>query len=444
MFFSNSVGFKISGTDLRVGVIKNVFGKLRLSATDTVAGFLDMDEDQRRRAVLDLTRKHKIGAGRVYLSIPRDNGVVRQIEFPIEVRDKLREAVTFQMETLSPWPTDEIYSDYSAGVPKSTSKTIPVTVVIIPRAVLDPWITFFKSAGLPLSGASLSSLVCAHGTSVLWPDTRPTVVLDCEDSFVEGVIIQASRVTSLTVKGSDVNAQARSVAEQLMSVGRVQSPENVRVVLHGSASSAFETIPTVPLPLENARSDSSRVFGTIAAALAGIKRSAFNVNLVPADQRYRRNQLQLIPTYALVGLTVLAGIAMIVREPYQSSVYASKLDTEIRKISPEIKEVSAQEAELNRLSEKYRALFGHFQSRDLNLEAMRELSHVLPPTAWLTNYIYQNDSVTISGFAQSASEIQKALEDSPVFKDVQFVNSVTRDANGKDRFSVKATLEGTK
>src|SRR5262249_43623993 len=154
-------------------------------------------------------------------------------------------------------------------------------------------------------------------------------------------------------------------------------------------------------------------------------------------QRYRRNQLRLIPTYVLLVLTLLMGLLMLFREPYQAMVYASKLDVEIQAISPAIRELSVEEAELNRLSEKYRVLTNHFQSRDSNLDAIREISRILPQTAWLTSYSYQEGAISVSGFAPSAADVQKALEDSPLFKDVQFTNSVTRDASGKDRFAVK-------
>ena len=132
---------------------------------------------------------------------------------------------------------------------------------------------------------------------------------------------------------------------------------------------------------------------------------------------------------------------MILREPYQSTAYASQLDREIKSIAPQARQVSAQAAELDGLALKYRALLANLQQKDYTLESLRELAVTLPPTAWLTNYTYQDGTVTISGTAVSASEIQKLLEDTALFKDVQFTSSVARDPDGRERFSLKASIE---
>ena len=141
-------------------------------------------------------------------------------------------------------------------------------------------------------------------------------------------------------------------------------------------------------------------------------------------------------------LALCLGAALLVREPYQNTVYASKLDAEIRKVAPQVREVAGQETELNSLSGKSRALTTQLGSRDYNLEALRELSRILPASAFLVSYGYQDGVVTISGFAKSASEIQNVLENSAVFKGVEFTNSVTRDSTGKDRFTMKMIAGG--
>jgi len=65
---------------------------------------------------------------------------------------------------------------------------------------------------------------------------------------------------------------------------------------------------------------------------------------------------------------------------------------------------------------------------------------VLPPSAFLASYAYQGNTITISGIAQSASEIQNLLENSALFKGVEFTSAVTRDAIGKDRFTLKMVV----
>ncbi|PYR99001.1 MAG: hypothetical protein DMG16_19355, partial [Acidobacteria bacterium] len=197
------------------------------------------------------------------------------------------------------------------------------------------------------------------------------------------------------------------------------------------------------IPLENAKPQSTAAFGSIATSLVALKESPFRANLIPRDMRYRESRLQLVPTYLLVLLAICMGLAFLAREPYQNAVYASRLDAEIRKISPQVTEVAGQESELNQLSTRSRALTQHLQNREYNLEALRELARVLPSTAFLSSYSYQDGTITVSGFAQSASEIQSLLESSSLFKNVEFTSSVTRDSGGKDRFTLKMLMEAS-
>src|SRR5262249_34289215 len=159
--------------------------------------------EEHKASLLKLIKKHKLPSNRVFLTLPRDRGIVRQIEFPAEIQDKLKSAVALQVEALCPWSIDEVYWDFAYQEPKGGTKTIIVTVVVIPRVSLDPWIEFFKSLKMPLRGASLSSTACAHSVRSLWPDGNPTVILDCEPGYVEAALVHGARLTSLRQTGED-------------------------------------------------------------------------------------------------------------------------------------------------------------------------------------------------------------------------------------------------
>src|ERR1051326_1140226 len=139
MIFGTNLGIEISAKDLRVALVQRGFGKLRLLKTDEISGFADMPVEEQKTAIAGLIKKHKISANRVFLTLPRDQGIVRQIEFPAEVRDNLKSAVELQIEALCPWPAEEIYWDFAFREPRAGAAII-VTVVAMPRTNLDPWI----------------------------------------------------------------------------------------------------------------------------------------------------------------------------------------------------------------------------------------------------------------------------------------------------------------
>lgn len=437
----SSLGIEISGNDLRLAVTRSHFGKLRLAAIHRIADFMTLSDEERNKAIRTLAKNHHLPTSRVYLAVPRDQGIVRQVDLPSDITHKLADIVKIQVETFSPWPLDEIYWDFAHESQKNGQKLTTVTIAIVPRSALDPWIRFFKSAGVPLSGATLSSLAYAHGVHTLWKDATVTLILHKEASYTEGVVVNHGRVAALTASSDGGSADTKAFVDRLLSVAKLPSAESSRVIMYGGNTDAEASEENPNLPLENAKPHAASDFGAIATALSPLKGSAFSSNLIPRELRYRESQLQLIPTYILGFLAIFMGLALLAREPYQTMAYSSRLDVEIQRIAPEVTEVSNQESELNQLSTRWRALTSVLQARDYSLEALRELTRVLPASAFVTNYSYQDGAITISGFAQSASEIQSLLENSLVFKGVEFTSSVTREASGKDRFSLKMTIE---
>ena len=137
------------------------------------------------------------------------------------------------------------------------------------------------------------------------------------------------------------------------------------------------------------------------------------------------------------------GAALVLREPYQWSVYGAALGSEIDSLKPAVAEVSAKEDAFRKATTDYETLRSRVETYDSNLEGLLELAHLLPLDCWISSYSAQGRTVTLGGFAQSASAVQKILEESPWFEDVQFSSPVVRDASGKDRFNIKATVGRT-
>jgi Tfp pilus assembly protein PilN len=435
-----SVGIEVAGQDARTAVVREFAGSRRLLRMDVLPGFLGLSDQDKAATLAGHFKQHKLSSLNVYLTLPGTFGVTRDLDFPATAAatDTLRSAVALQVENLSPWSLDEIYWDCVWEQPAKGSRSVIVHVGIVPRSVLDPWIDVFRSARLALAGVSLSSLSWAHGVTVFWGKQRPAMVVAAEAEYVESLLIHDDRLYSLNTPAETPQAVPVSVS-QLMRAGRLESMDGIRLVACGGAGADAGLEPT-ELPLNGSPAGASG-FGAISTALLDGVRSGFRLNLIPLQLRHQRNYLQLIPTYALIGLLLLLALFAWVREPYQQSLYAQRLDEEARRLAVVVRPVADQEARLNQISDRLKALDGIIKGRDANLEALRELSRLLPPGTWLTNYTCQDNVVTVSGYSESAASIQKLIEDSPVFRDAQFTSSITRDAAGKDRFAIRALIE---
>lgn len=440
MFWKTSIGIEISGSDLRLAVVAKRFRRQRLMVTETIPDFVSLTDEDKVRNLAALASKHRLSSSRVYLSLPFSAGAVRQVDFPAQVADKIAPALGLQIDTLSPWPADEIYWSFSATKPSRGAKTIRATVAIVPRAALDSWVLLLKRAGLPLSGASIATVARAHGAVVFWGPSQQTLILSFEGSAVEGALTFDGALHSASAEGPDTSQAARQVVDRLLALGRVDQTESVKLLAQGIPPEGVEA-DIRAVPLERATSSATERFGAVAAALLGLKRSSFDVNLVPLSLRHRYNRMLLVPTIVLAVVALVLGVAWLARESYQNFRYAAQLDAEIRTIMPLVRDVSEQESALNGLGQRLQVFNAHVRGRDQNLEALRELAKLLPDGTWINSYSYQGGEITFAGLSDGASQLQKSVEDSPLFKDAQWTSSITKDPSGKDRFSLKAVLE---
>jgi Tfp pilus assembly protein PilN len=435
------VGIDVAGADLRVAILRSSIGKLRLINAFAVEGFEGLDVAARKAELVKMGERHQLKGSRIYLSVSEELGVARQLEFPVEVAGGLRSAVELQIENLSPWPVDEVYWDLAWKKPVRGEKKLRVTVAIATRDNLNQWTDLFASAGLPLTGVSVSTVSWGHAATRLWPGGAGTMLLHLQKGYAEGAFVRGEAIVSTRmtddVPGRD---RARHVATHLTSVGRVSAPDEIRVLTYGDDVDGLDTDNPL-LPIEGTTAESNRSFGAIAAALGGLGRSSFSLNLVPEALRFRSNQLQLVPTYIGLGLVLLVVTASFVREPYQWSTYAAELDEAIATVASEAAAVTDQETELNALSDRYRALNVHLNGRDSTLEALDSLVGAIPPDTWVTSFSLSGSDVTIAGFSSGAAEVQRRVEESEVFENAEFTASVIRDNAGRDRFTLRFTIE---
>ena len=73
------------------------------------------------------------------------------------------------------------------------------------------------------------------------------------------------------------------------------------------------------------------------------------------------------------------------------------------------------------------------------IDALEELSRVIPDGTWLNGLQFNNRRIIIQGQSPSASSLIQRIEASAFFQNVSFVSPVTKDtANGLERFQIAA------
>jgi len=146
---------------LTVQLIRRSISKERIVKASVISG---EDRHEQLRALLGKT------SNRVFLALMRDQGIVRQLQLPADVQQELKSALTLQIEAISAWPEQDVYWDYIVERPADRPNWLTITVVIIPKSILDPWLQLLESCNLPLSGATLEG----YDVNVIPPRLRRT------------------------------------------------------------------------------------------------------------------------------------------------------------------------------------------------------------------------------------------------------------------------------
>ncbi len=144
---------------LTVKLVRQSMSSERILKAATISS-----EDQRAQLQAILGRTSNRG----FLTLARDQGIVRQLQLPVDVQQDLKSALALQIEAISAWPEQDVYWDFIVDRPTDKPKWLAITVIIIPKSILDPWLRLFESCNLPLSGATLDG----YNVNVIPPALR--------------------------------------------------------------------------------------------------------------------------------------------------------------------------------------------------------------------------------------------------------------------------------
>ena len=165
--------------------------------------------------------------------------------------------------------------------------------------------------------------------------------------------------------------------------------------------------------------------------------NADDYNLIP--ERYKPKTNKLIEGIN-IGLTsaILASLILALVLPvWMTRTELLKTQAEIRKTTKSAREVEGLKEQADKLFHQAQFLQDKKRSEPILVDALEELSRVIPDGTWLNGLQYANHRVVIQGQSPSASGLLKQIEGSRHFKDVSFVSPVTKDAgNSLERFQI--------
>ena len=497
VYLGTSIGIAIRGSGLEAVCLRGRGRRLRVS------GFLRI-EDFRTRPVAEVAQQyrrfreenHALSTSAL-VALPRGAGLVRTLELPPEVAPDLGQTVAYQVDQLHPFEEGSVYFDYAllpepparntgngtGTVEEGRGRRLRVAVALVEKHTLDQLYQWFCQAGVAVAGFTLSTAVLYQALRGACLDPgrnkpglrRPLVLMDHCGQVLEllGVAPDGAFYSKEVAATASLQREVEfCVAElrldpqdspQMLESGEViaREPEvreqqvREQAAVRDSAPSNGSSAEDIPVITPEAGPAEFRLREHLLAYAAALPDLELRLpliapapglrwNLLPAEKRvYRshwRSHWAHTSAYVLAGLVLLLGTAWVATTWVQDRFYASWLNSEISKLRPQVEQVEQLNSRHQALLLKWELLQGQRQDVLHKLEAWKELTRLIPATAWLRSLQFRDDQVTASGLAESASGILQAINQSPYFQQPEFVTAISKDNEGREVFQIRMRL----
>lgn len=393
MIFQDSIGIEIRPGEVILAHVKKTFGGAGLGAHAVYA--MESGESVRERLeeiasfLSEFRRENRIGTRNLVIGIPREQVIFRVIEYPAAVKENLRSTLEYDIDKYIPLSADEICFDHQIIQEDRENNRLRVLLAFVKKTDLEPYLAFCRRWPGGVFGLCVPSAAVANAHAFLSGNKAHPL-----DGYVDQILMKAENTP----------LDAAWFPTSLLNKAGIPSPDLVPA------------------------------FGL---ALAVLWDAPVRINLLPQEARKKPSRVGF---YALIGLFVLfilAGAAWGGGHLLRQKSRLEALDREIRHLSSEVAAITEMEGRIKVLDRKIDALTGQKGQADSLLEILRELTRIIPETAWVTDFTLTDKDIRLSGFAQSASDLVSLLESSSLFEDVVFLSAIVKDNQmGKDRFFV--------
>ena len=398
----------------------------------------------------------RAGSAEIVLGVPREWVMMRPVELPAVVRGNITSAVSFELDRLTPFnPSEAMYDFMIFG---EENDKLQVLLVAMRADIMKPYLQSLREKGIMPS--RVTPTVTGLGTlcGIIVGRSGTALCLSIGDRGYEGCVLKKGVFVSSfsgNFPDGDNEKNLGIVKDEIAPLLEQLTQEGIApVVFAGTVPgyAALENAIGVPVRVLNndtfktafnfdhADGSAEPVGGLLETIERRTKTKRFNLARNGLQEAKRMSIAVTVVLLALIAAVLIVyAIAPIEMEKrrLQAIEYQIKVRKgEVKKVEVLKKEIAAIEAEIAQINE-------FKESKPMTLNVIRELTKVLPRSAWLVRSRIVDEKVEIEGYAASATETIPKLEQSDLFQKVEFSSPTTRDTRqNADRFAVRMEIEG--
>ena len=459
MLLQYSIGIDIRADSLFIMLLRGSLKKVAVAAHAVYS--LEKDKPLRdnlpviHELIRDFMAKHPVSAANAFLGIPQRHVILRELDFPLAVKENLRTTLGFEMEKYFPIALEDLYFDYQITVEDKENNQLRVLLVVAKKKVLAPYLELAKDLEFGFSGIESSSTALVNYLS-FDPQTAGlnNYAFVCgQKSEIEIGLVRAQRLSHtrfVETAGLGIEALAGAVQSELgafAAEGEAHRADAPLVVcgpeMEGALFSRLQRLSgfdAIRVDPATALAPAGHLNPAFGLALKGLRKLPTDINLLPIEMRKKPSRAAYYALLFLVSLSVLLAIGWAGSRIVRQKTTVNRLDAEISRLTTEMKGIDQVQSKIKAIEVKVDFLNALVSERLPALDVLKELSQRIPDSAWVQDFTFSDRGVQLNGYAESASELLPVLETSTFFKDATFLSTITKGRDGKERFSIGLKL----
>jgi Tfp pilus assembly protein PilN len=390
----------------------------------------------------------------IVLSVPRSWLIIRIAELPAVVKENLASVITYELDRLTPLaPADAMY-DYS--IISEENARLKLLVVAMRAETLRPYVDAFNINKLHAHRVTTGITGLGTVCRMLGNGGRSTVCLDIRRDGYDGCAVRDGVLHALIYDNftDDEDENVRLIKEGITPIlAELENEETPSVVLIKTETGYTKIRDEIAIAARPITDDDLRkAFGAgtrddLTGPLGGLIEEIWpgekGLDLEGKGIKESNKSPVRGMTYILLGIIVVAMALNLIVPLYMEKARLSRIEAEIASRRNQVRTVEAIRQEASTINADVTAIRNFKESSLMTLDIMKELTTILPKSVWLTRLRITGQTVEVEGYAASATEVLPRLEQSPLFRKVEFSSPTIRDARlNADRFVIKMEIEG--
>jgi Tfp pilus assembly protein PilN len=465
VFGNVCLGISIADDTIHLAVVSKRFSKVEARGVLSLVDWKTRPLSELKTNVSEFFKTHRFADRRGTLVVSRQNTVMRQFSVPVGTQVNLAKVVEYQIVNFLPSEDATVVYDFTA-VRESAGTALQVTVFMVSKVVLEQELQLCQNLGINVDRVVPSGIALANSLAVLGDlfQSKNALFIRFENGHYEAMGISGRQLsvwrtgTSSQEEGSLLEL-LRTEVDYLRSRANLGSDAPLDVWLAGRAGKAIDISPEA-LQVQHLGDMQQKTFGLdftpnalatqkvqdhLFSLVAGIgslqKKVPAPLNLLPEEKRRPKESWQTYLLYGLVAANCLLIAALILRGKMQAAHYSGELAGEVARLEPEVRKVRSSEDQLEQLHQKRDRLASLKSQNKVVLEALLEMSLILPKHTVMTDLSFKEGSMEISGFSAEAAALPQIIDSSGYFKEVEFLSAITRSSVSADKESFRLRMK---